>query len=179
MLTYLHFWYMQDLLMAVLAYAITVAATQAFLFYRSFKEGELRAAQLRARKDVNEEMPRILNEQSARPQPVKRILVKSGEKAFFVRADEVAWIEAQGNYVALHVGAQSFLLRQTIHALEKQLDPARFQRIKRSTIVNLDAIREMHPAGRGEFEIVLKSGATLKLSHTYRESFLHFASGSL
>jgi DNA-binding LytR/AlgR family response regulator len=179
MLTYLHFWYMQDLLMAVLAYAITVAATQAFLFYRSFKEGELRAAQLRARKDVNEEMPRILNEQSARPQPVKRILVKSGEKAFFVRADEVAWIEAQGNYVALHVGAQSFLLRQTIHALEKQLDPARFQRIKRSTIVNLDAIREMHPAGRGEYEIVLKEGVTLKLSHTYRESFLRFASGAL
>jgi two-component system LytT family response regulator len=134
---------------------------------------------LQKRKDVNEELLRMLNEQSARPQPLKRILVKSGDKSFFVRPEEISWIEAQGNYVALHVGAQSFLLRQTVNTLEKQLDPARFQRIERSTIVNLDAIREMHPAGRGEYEIVLKEGVTLKLSHTYRESFLRFASGAL
>jgi two-component system LytT family response regulator len=134
---------------------------------------------LQKRKDVNEELLRMLNEQSARPQPLKRILVKSGDKSFFVRPEEISWIEAQGNYVALHVGAQSFLLRQTITALEATLDPAKFQRIERSTIVNLDAIREMHPAGRGEYEIVLKEGVTLKLSHTYRESFLRFASGAL
>lgn len=134
---------------------------------------------LQKRKDVNEELLRMLNEQSARSQPLKRILVKSGDKSFFVRPEEISWIEAQGNYVALHVGAQSFLLRQTVNTLEKQLDPARFQRIERSTIVNLDAIREMHPAGRGEYEIVLKEGVTLKLSHTYRESFLRFASGAL
>jgi two-component system LytT family response regulator len=134
---------------------------------------------LQKRKDVNEELLRMLNEQSARSQPLKRILVKSGDKSFFVRPEEISWIEAQGNYVALHVGAQSFLLRQTITALEATLDPAKFQRIERSTIVNLDAIREMHPAGRGEYEIVLKEGVTLKLSHTYRESFLRFASGAL
>ena len=134
---------------------------------------------LQKRKDVNEELLRMLNEQSARSQPLKRILVKSGDKSFFVRPEEISWIEAQGNYVALHVGAQSFLLRQTVNTLEKQLDPARFQRIERFTIVNLDAIREMHPAGRGEYEIVLKEGVTLKLSHTYRESFLRFASGAL
>lgn len=134
---------------------------------------------LQKRKDVNEELLRMLNEQSARPQPLKRILVKSGDKSFFVRPEEISWIEAQGNYVALHVGAQSFLLRQTITALEATLDPAKFQRIERSTIVNLDAIREMHPAGRGEYEIVLKDGVALKLSHTYRESFLRFASDAL
>ena len=134
---------------------------------------------LEKREDVNEALLRILNQQSARPQPVKRILVKSGERAIFVRPDEISWIEAQGNYVALHVGAQSLLLRQTIHTLEKQLDPGKFQRIQRSAIVNLDAIREMHPAGRGEYEIVLKDGVALKLSLTYRESFLRFASGAL
>jgi two-component system LytT family response regulator len=134
---------------------------------------------LQKRKDVNEELLRMLNEQSARSQPLKRFLVKTGDKSFFVRPEEISWIEAQGNYVALHVGAQSFLLRQTVNTLEKQLDPAKFQRIERSTIVNLDAIREMHPAGRGEYEIVLKEGVALKLSHTYRESFLRFASGSL
>jgi two-component system LytT family response regulator len=69
-------------------------------------------------------------------------------------------------------------LRRTIFALEKQLDPAKFQRIGRSTIVNLDTIREMRPAGRGEYEIVLQDGVTLKLSHTYREAFLRFASGA-
>jgi two-component system LytT family response regulator len=134
---------------------------------------------LEKREEVNGALLRILSEQSARPQPVKRILVKSGDKAIFVRPDEISWIEAQGNYVALHAGAKSFLLRQTINTLERQLDPAEFQRIQRSAIVNLDAIREMHPAGRGEYEIVLKDGVTLKLSHTYRESFLRFASGVL
>ena len=133
---------------------------------------------LQKREDVSEALLRMLGEQSARPQPVRRILVTSGGKAFFLRPDEISWIEAQGNYVALHARAQSFLLRQTIFALEKQLDPAKFQRIRRSTIVNLDTIREMHPAGRGEYEIVLKDGVTLKLSHTYRESFLRFASGA-
>jgi len=134
---------------------------------------------LQKREDVQASLLRILSEQSARLQPLKRILVKSGDKSFFVRPEEISWIEAQGNYVALHVGAQSFLLRQTVSTLEKQLDPAKFQRIERSTIVNLDAIREMHPAGRGEYEIVLKDGVALKLSHTYRESFLRFASGAL
>jgi two-component system LytT family response regulator len=134
---------------------------------------------LQKREDVNEALLRILHERSARPQPVKRILVKSDERAIFVRPDEISWIEAQGNYVALHVGAQSLLLRQTINTLEKQLDPAKFQRIQRSAIVNLDAIREMHPAGRGEYEIVLKDGVALKLSLTYRESFLRCASGAL
>jgi DNA-binding LytR/AlgR family response regulator len=179
MLPFLHFWYMQDLLLTVLAYAMTVAASQAFLFYRGFQEGKLRAAQMRAHKEVNEEMPQVLNEQSARPEPVKRILVKSGGKALFIRPSEISWIEAQGNYVALHVGAQSFLVRQTISALEATLDPVKFQRIERSAIVNLDAIREMHPAGRGEYEIVLKDSVTLKLSHTYREAFLRFATGAL
>lgn len=129
--------------------------------------------------DVNEVLLRFLNEQNARPQPVKRILVKSGGKAFFIRPDEILWVEAQGNYVALHVGAQSLLLRQTINTLEKQLDPTKFQRIQRSTIVNLDAIREMYPAGRGDYEIVLKDGVVLKLNHSYRESFARFASGAL
>jgi len=134
---------------------------------------------LQKREDAQAALLRIRSEQNARSQPVKRILVRSGEKAFFVRPEEISWIEAQGNYVALHVGAQSFLVRQTITALEATLDPAKFQRIERSRIVNLDAIREMLPAGRGEYEIVLKDGVTLKLSHTYRESFLRFATGTL
>jgi two-component system LytT family response regulator len=147
-------------------------------FERTLKRAKQQIT-LQKREDVKETLLRILSEQSAHPRLVQRILVKSGDKSFFVRPEEISWIEAQGNYVALHVGAQSLLLRQTIHTLEKQLDPARFQRVERSTIVNLDAIREMHPAGRGEYEIILKDGVELKLSHTYRESFLRFASGAL
>lgn len=128
---------------------------------------------------VKETLLRLLDEQSPRPQRVKRILVKTGGKAFFVRPEDISWVEAQGNYVALHVGAQSFLSRQTINTMENQLDPAKFQRIERSTLVNLDAIREMLPAGRGEYEIVLKDGVSLKLSHTYRESFLRFSTGTM
>jgi two-component system LytT family response regulator len=147
-------------------------------FERTLERAKQQIA-LQKREDVQASLLRILSEQGARLQPLKRILVKSGDKSFFVRPEEISWIEAQGNYVALHVGAQSLLLRQTVSTLEKRLDPAKFQRIERSTIVNLDAIREMHPAGRGECEIILKDGVALKLSHTYRESFLRFASGAL
>jgi two-component system LytT family response regulator len=147
-------------------------------FERTLKRAKQQIA-LQKREDAQAALLRILSEQSTRPQPVKRILVKSGDRSFFVRPEEIAWIEAQGNYAALHVGAQTFLLRQTINTLEQQLDPARFQRIQRSAIVNLDAIREMHPSGRGEYEIVLKDGVALKLSHTYRDTFLGYASGSL
>lgn len=130
------------------------------------------------REETTAALQRLLDERNARPQALERILVKAGGRAFFLRPSEISWIEAQGNYVALHVGTQSFLLRRTITALELQLDAAKFQRIQRSAIVNLEAIRELHPAGRGDSEIVLKDGTVLKLSHTYRESFLRGTAGA-
>ncbi len=80
-----------------------------------------------------------------------RLVVKSGGRLFFLRADEIDWIEAAGNYVRLHVGNQSHLLRETMNAIEGRLDPERFFRIHRSRIVNVERIQEMQPWLNGEY----------------------------
>jgi two-component system LytT family response regulator len=98
-----------------------------------------------------------------------RLVVKSGGRLFFLRADEIDWIEAAGNYVRLHVGNQSHLLRETMNAIEARLDPERFFRIHRCRIVNVERIQEMQPWLNGEYSVVLRTGVRLTLSRGYRE----------
>src|SRR5206468_9154106 len=74
-----------------------------------------------------------------------RIAVKAGGRAYFVRADEIDWIEASDNYARLHTGATTHLLRESLRTLEAKLDPRTFLRVHRSAIVNVDAIRELSP----------------------------------
>jgi two-component system LytT family response regulator len=82
---------------------------------------------------------------------------------------EIDWIEAEGDYVRIHVGKVSHLLRDTMKHLEAQLDPARFVRIHRSTIVNVERIKELQPFFRGEYVVLLQDGTSLKLSRGYKE----------
>jgi two-component system, LytTR family, response regulator len=99
----------------------------------------------------------------------ERILVKSDGRIRFVPVEEIDWVEAADNYVRLHAGSQRHLLRETIGNLESRLDPARFLRIHRSTIVNLSRIRELQPTFNGEYTVLLASGAKLTLSRSYRD----------
>jgi two-component system LytT family response regulator len=98
----------------------------------------------------------------------ERILIKAGGCFIFVRTEEIDWIQANGNYVRVHVGRVSYLHRQTITSLERGLDPARFLRIHRSAIVNIDKIRELRPWPTGEYVVLMRSGKELTLSRTYR-----------
>jgi two-component system LytT family response regulator len=98
-----------------------------------------------------------------------RLVVKSGGRLFFLRADEIDWVEAAGNYVRLHVGNSSHLLRETMTSIESRLDPERFFRIHRCRIVNMDRIRELQPWLNGEYAVVLRTGERLTLSRGYRE----------
>ena len=98
-----------------------------------------------------------------------RLVVKSGGRLFFLRMDEIDWIEAAGNYVRLHVGNSSHLLRETMNAIEGRLDPEKFFRIHRSRIVNMERIQEMQPWLNGEYAVVLRTGTRLTLSRGYRE----------
>jgi len=100
---------------------------------------------------------------------VDRFVVKSGGRVFFVRNDEIDWIEAAGNYVKLHVGSDSHLFRETMNAVEARLDPDVFFRIHRSHIVNIERIRELQPWFNGEYVVFLKNGTRLTLSRGYRE----------
>ena len=105
-----------------------------------------------------------------RDQPkTDRLVVKSGGRLFFLRTDEIDWVEASGNYVRLHVGATSHLLRETMNAIEGRLDPEKFFRIHRSRIVNMERIQEMQPWLNGEYAVLLRTGTRLTLSRGYRE----------
>ena len=82
---------------------------------------------------------------------------------------EVDWIEAQGDYACLHAGARDFLVRETMASLERQLED-RFLRIHRSAIVNVERVRELRSCENGDFRVILKGGAELRLSRTHREA---------
>ena len=100
---------------------------------------------------------------------LSRLMVKSAGRVFFLKADEIDWIEAADYYVKLHVGRKSHLLRESMSELESKLDPENFLRIHRSSIVNLDRVREMHPLPGGEYAVLLHDGTSLKLSRARRE----------
>jgi two-component system LytT family response regulator len=99
-----------------------------------------------------------------------RLMIKVSGRVMLLKVEEVDFIEADGNYAKLHVGRKSHLLREKMHDLEGRLDPAKFVRIHRSVIVNLDRIKEMHPHFNGDYIVVLEDGRQLRLSRTRREN---------
>ena len=101
----------------------------------------------------------------------ERFAVKTGRRVVFVHADEIDWIEAAGDYASLHAGKRTHLVRETLQNLEKRLDPARFLRIHRSTIVAADRIREMESLPNHEFLVHLADGTELRASRTYSSAF--------
>ena len=98
-----------------------------------------------------------------------RFVIKTGGRVFFVRAEDIDWIEAAGNYVKLHVGNEAHLFRETMNALESRLNADTFYRIHRSHIVNIERVRELQPWFNGEYVVFLKDGTRLTLSRGYRE----------
>ena len=101
-----------------------------------------------------------------------RLLVENDGRRVFVRTNDVDWMEAAKNYVRLHVGDRTHVLRVTLSALEQRLDPEQFRRISRSTLVNLDRVREVQPWFHGDAIVILESGAHVTLSRRYRANLL-------
>ena len=98
-----------------------------------------------------------------------RLVIKSSGRIYFVRMRDIDWCEADGNYVRLHVGPQTHLVRGTMAHIESQLDGAQFVRIHRSTIVNVDRIQELHSSFGGEYVVLLHDKTRLTLSRGYRD----------
>jgi two-component system, LytTR family, response regulator len=119
--------------------------------------------------DLERRLLALVQDLKPAPQPLERFVVKSGGRVFFVRADEIEWIEAAGNYVKLHVGSATHLFRETMNAVETKLNPDLFYRIHRSHIVNIERVRELQPWFNGEYVVFLNSGTRLTLSRGYRE----------
>ena len=131
------------------------------------------------RGELNERILSLLTERLPQTNYLERFVIKGGERAFILKADEIKWIEAQGNYVVLHAGQQRHFFRETISNLEAKLDPQRFQRIGRSAIINLNCIRELQPWSHGDYKIILYDGTELKLSHRFRAGLNKYLGGSL
>jgi len=119
--------------------------------------------------DITGRLLALLKDIKVEPKALERLVVKSAGRVFFLKTEEIDWIEAAGNYVRLHTGRESHLLRETMSALEARLDPDKFLRIHRSTIINIERIKEMHPLFRGEHVVILRDGTRLTLGRAYRD----------
>jgi two-component system LytT family response regulator len=104
-----------------------------------------------------------------KPQYLDRLVIKAGGRITFLSTDEINWIEADDKYVHLHTGKISPMVRQTLSAMETQLDPGKFRRIHRSAIVNVERIKELQPLFSGEYSILLEDGTKLTLSRNYKD----------
>jgi two-component system LytT family response regulator len=103
----------------------------------------------------------------------KRLVIKAAGRVVFLDVEEIDWVEAAANYVKLHVGRESHLLRESIGRISERLDPDRFVRVHRSTIVNVRRIKELQPCNSGEYIVVLKDGKELSCSRGYRTELHH------
>jgi two-component system LytT family response regulator len=119
--------------------------------------------------DLERRLLELVQDLRGPSQRLERFVIKSGGRVFFIRADEIDWIEAAGNYVKLHAGADAHLFRETMNAIEARLDPDVFYRIHRSHIINIERVKELQPWFNGEYVVILKNGTRLTLSRGYRE----------
>lgn len=145
---------------------------------KPFDRGRFQDAMRRAKEQVrqrrsgsiNQKLMELLNDSNHAPAPFReRIMVKSAGRISFLKTDEVDWIEAQGDYVRLYVQGRKFLIREKIGDMEQQFPGDRFIRIHRSTIVNVERIKEMQPLFYGEYAVILNDGTRLTLSRSFRE----------
>ncbi|MEQ8935664.1 MAG: LytTR family DNA-binding domain-containing protein [Amphiplicatus sp.] len=104
----------------------------------------------------------------------ERLSFKDGSKVVMLNADEIDWIDAAGDYMCIHAGGKTHIIRETMKTLQARLDPSRFQRVHRSAIVNVKKVKELHPHSNGEYFIILEGGSELKLSRSYKEVVARF-----
>ena len=114
------------------------------------------------------------SEGESTPRFERLINVKDRGQIFRVEVDSIEHIEAAGDYMCIYTGDNSLILRETMKDLERRLDPRKFQRVHRSTIVNLDQVRQVKPHTNGECFLVLDSGAEVKVSRSYRDVVARF-----
>ncbi len=122
------------------------------------------------RDELNQQLNSLLRQLKGPKKQADRLVVKSGGRVFFLKNDEIDWIEAAGNYVRLHVGSETHLLRETMNAIQKKLDPALFIRIHRSTFVNIEKVKELQPWFHGEYVVIMRDGTQLTMSRSYRSN---------
>jgi two-component system, LytTR family, response regulator len=120
--------------------------------------------------DLDRRMRALLQEVRPEREHLQRLSVRAGMRTVLVRTAEIDWIEAEGKYVRLYVGPRTHLVRDTLTRLEEALDPSVFRRIHRSTIVNLERVREIESLFQGDCVVVLQDGTRLNAGRAYRKN---------
>jgi two-component system LytT family response regulator len=137
-----------------------------------FNEALERArTQINNRQDGSSSDPRILGlleKITSEREYLEWVTVKKGERILLLKVSDIHWIEAQGNYVSLKFEKESQMLRETMDKMESQLDPRSFIRVHRSTIININQVKELHVWARGEYRVITHSGKAFTLSRGYR-----------
>ena len=123
----------------------------------------------RKSQDSSSELEQLIEFWRTRPSYTSRFVVRDAGKISFVRAQDVDWIDAAGNYVKLHARGKEHLVRDTMKSVEARLDPAVFIRVHRSAIVNIDRIASLEPYFHGEYVVVMRDGAKLTSSRSHSE----------
>ncbi len=127
--------------------------------------------------DLDQRLSNLIAELKSPPKFLERLAVKANGRVVLLRVDTIDWIEAADNYVDLHVGKQSHLLREKLSTLETQLAPEKFVRISRSTIVNVDRLKELQSLFHGAYTVILQDGTRLTLSRNYRDKLKQLGFG--
>jgi two-component system LytT family response regulator len=108
------------------------------------------------------------SESTAHKEPIDRVVIKSGGRIYFLKVEEIDWVKSAGDYLSLHAGSQLHLIRETMGNFYTKLDPRKFIRIHRSTIVNIERIKDIQPLFKGEYIVTLTNGKRLTASRGYR-----------
>ncbi|HET7176023.1 MAG TPA: LytTR family DNA-binding domain-containing protein [Gammaproteobacteria bacterium] len=146
----------------LVAYWLIMGGLLAFRFYGLWMDAREAAAAETSATDT-----------ASRDTPLERLVVRKLNREFILDLGEVDQIEADGNYVVIHAGGQSYRLRESLEGLARRLDEQRFARVHRAHVVNIDRIREIQPWDNGDYRIVLKDGSFVNFSRRYRSRLNH------
>lgn len=119
--------------------------------------------------EIDEKLISLLSDLKAEKEYPQRLVLKTAGRVYFIKTSDIDWIEAAGNYVKLHIGKDAHLLRETMNNTEAKLDPEKFLRIHRSSLVNIDSIKELNPLFNGDYLVILQDKTELTLSRNYHD----------
>ncbi len=147
-------------------------------FERTLNRAKKQLADLR-NGELSEKLLAMLEARKTEPKFLDRLAIKSRGRVIFLKTDEITWVEAAGNYLELHTGKESHLIREPISDFEQRLNPDRFIRIHRSCIVNVECIKELQPGFGGEYLVIMNDGQQLTASRGYRERLQQLLSNEI
>ncbi|MCP4724955.1 MAG: response regulator transcription factor [bacterium] len=124
---------------------------------------------LLSKKTIENQLSNLLSNIKRESHYLSKIMVKTGGRVYFLKADNIKWIEAASNYIKIFSGKESYLVKDTLSNFEKNINPNQFVRIHRSCIININFIQEIQPWDKNNHLVILEDGKELKLSRNYKD----------